>query len=403
MNLINDTAVSTGVACIVSYQSTTLSFDTNRVISDRSKTISFFLLYFGGGGAERVLLNLASGFIKRGYKVDFVLGKAWGPHLTKIPPEISMVNLNASGLRASIWKLARYLKQKQPQALIAGMHFANEVAILAKRLVKTSTVVIATEHNTLTHSLKHKKNKKRNIIPLAIRMLYPWADGIVTVSQGATTSLAEISSLPSEKIKTIYNPVVAPDLYTKANAEIDHPWFQPGEPPVIIGVGKLEPQKDFPTLIRAFARVRQQIPCRLVILGWGPDLEDLKEFTTEMGVQDDVDLMGYVDNPYPYMARAQAFTLSSAWEGLPTVLIEALALGKPVVSTDCPSGPREILQGGKYGALTPVGDDAALATAICGVLNQQSQIDVSEWLHQFSIEASTNQYLNLINTLKTAA
>ena len=387
----------------MSYQSTAISLDTNRAVSNPSKTISFFLLYFGGGGAERVLINLASGFVKCGYKVDFVLGKAWGPHVTKIPPEITVVNLNASGLRASIWKLAQYLKQKKPQALIAGMHFANEAAILAKRLVKTNTVVIVTEHNTLTHSLKHKKNKKKNIIPHTIRLLYPWADGIVTVSKGATASLTEISSLPSEKIKTIYNPVVAPDLYTKANADIDHPWFQPGAPPVIVGVGKLEPQKDFPTLIRAFARVRRQMDCRLAILGWGPDLDKLQEYTAEIGVQEDVDLMGYVDNPYPYMARAQMFTLSSAWEGLPTVLIEALALGKPVVSTDCPSGPREILQGGKYGTLTPVGDDTALASAIGDVLNQRPQRDVSEWLHQFSVEASTSQYLDLINTLKMAA
>ncbi|ABW26064.1 glycosyl transferase, group 1 [Acaryochloris marina MBIC11017] len=372
-------------------------------VSHPSTTISFFLTYFGGGGAERVLINLANGFVKSGYQVDFVLGQAWGPHLKKIPSEITVVDLKAAGSFASIRKLAQYLKHKEPQALISGMHFANEVAILAKRLVKTNTVVIATEHNTLTHSLRHNKNRKKRIIPFAIRLLYPWADRVVTVSQGATASLTEISSISPDKITTIYNPVIAPDLFSKANADIDHPWFQPGEPPVIIGVGKLEPQKDFPTLIRAFARVRKQLSCRLVILGWGPDLEKLKEFTAEMGVQDDVDLMGYVDNPYPYMARAQVFTLSSAWEGLPTVLIEALALGKPVVSTDCPSGPREILQGGKYGALTPVGDDVALAAAIGDVLGQQSQSDVSEWLHQFSIEASTNQYLDLINTLKTAA
>ncbi|WP_010481536.1 glycosyltransferase [Acaryochloris sp. CCMEE 5410] len=372
-------------------------------MSHPSTTISFFLTYFGGGGAERVLINLANGFVKSGYQVDFVLGQAWGPHLKKIPSEITVVDLEAAGSFASIRKLAQYLKHKEPQALISGMHFANEVAILAKRLVKTNTVVIATEHNTLTHSLRHNKNRKKRIIPFAIRLLYPWADRVVTVSQGATASLTEISSISPDKITTIYNPVIAPDLFSKANADIDHPWFQPGEPPVIIGVGKLEPQKDFPTLIRAFARVRKQRSCRLVILGWGPDLEKLNEFTAEMGVQDDVDLMGYVDNPYPYMARAQVFTLSSAWEGLPTVLIEALALGKSVVSTDCPSGPREILQGGKYGALTPVGDDVALAAAIGDVLGQQSQSDVSEWLHQFSIEASTNQYLDLINTLKTAA
>lgn len=364
--------------------------------SHQSSTIAFYLVYFGGGGAERVLINLASGFVEQGYQVDFVLGNAWGRHIDKIPPELTVVDLKAKGNLGNIWHLSKYLQKKQPKALIAGMHFANEIAIVAKMIARTETYVIVTEHNTLTHSLNHNKNKKKRAIPFTTRYLYPQADRIVTVSQGATVALAKVSGLDQTKIDTIYNPVITPELFQKATIPLEHPWFQAGEPPIILGVGKLEAQKDFSTLIRAFNIVRKKINCRLVILGWGPDLETLQHLIEELGIQEDSALMGYVDNPYPFMVHAAVFTLSSAWEGLPTVLIEALALGKPVISTDCPSGPREILDDGRYGVLVPVGDPQRLADEIYKVLTTPPQHNMSDWLKQFSLENSVRNYLNLI-------
>ncbi len=181
-----------------------------------------------------------------------------------------------------------------------------------------------------------------------------------------------------------------------AQEPLEHPWFTPGEPPVVLGVGKLEAQKDFPTLIRAFARVRRAQPARLVILGWEPDRPQLEALVSELGLEDDVALLGHVGNPYPYMARAAVFVLSSHWEGLPTVLIEAMAVGTPVVSTDCESGPAEILDGGKYGSLTPVGDSQSLAEAILNVLVGQSREIAPAWLNHFTLETSTQQYMKVL-------
>jgi glycosyltransferase involved in cell wall biosynthesis len=221
---------------------------------------------------------------------------------------------------------------------------------------------------------------------------------VVAVSQGVAKDLNKVLGLPMEKMQVIYNPAVTPELKTKSQEPLDHPWFAPGEPPVILGVGKLEAQKDFPTLIRAFSQIRKIQPARLVILGWGPesDKQKLETLIHELGVEADVNLAGYVNNPFAYMARASVFALSSRWEGLPFVLVEAMAVGTPVVSTDCESGPAEILGDSKYGMLVPVGDSQALAEAILNVLAGKSQQAEAAWLSQFSLETVTQHYLNIL-------
>ncbi|MCG8367668.1 MAG: glycosyltransferase [Pseudanabaenales cyanobacterium] len=361
-----------------------------------SPRVALFLSYLGGGGAERVMLNLATGFVQSGFQVDLVLAKAWGPHLWKVPSTIRVVDLGASRPLLSLPKLARYLKQEQPYALLSAMHYANEIAVLAKRLAGVSTQIIVTEHNTLSSSIKQIKGLKRRLIPLGVKRLYPLADSIVTVSKGARDDLQQWMNPGRAKVEAIYNPVINPDLYQKAAIAVDHPWFQDGEPPVILGVGKLERQKDFPTLIQAFAQVRSQQPCRLVILGWGPDQAELESLIARLGLAEDAALLGYVDNPYAYMARSRAFVLSSAWEGLPTVLIEAMALEIPVVSTHCKSGPEEILNQGEYGYLVPVGDSDAMAKSITSVLQGEYPVVDKDWLKQFEIQGSVEQYLKLM-------
>jgi len=193
------------------------------------------------------------------------------------------------------------------------------------------------------------------MFPRLIRWFYPWASKVVAVSEAARSDLLAVAGLQPDSIQVINNPVVTPRLFERAKVPLDHPWFAAGEPPVILGVGRLVTAKNFPLLLRAFALVRKEQPARLVILGDGEQRQVLEWF---------------VDNPYPYMARAGAFVLSSSFEGLPTVLIEALALGVPVVSTDCPSGPSEILQQGRWGALVPVDDERALAEGILQALRQ---------------------------------
>ncbi|MGC9504486.1 glycosyltransferase [Baaleninema sp.] len=372
--------------------------ETPTALSDSSAktapTIALFLSYLGGGGAERVTLNLARGLLDRGFNVDVVLGKAWGPHLSKIPPNVRLVDLNAGRTATMLPALVAYLNRERPAALLSAMHYANEVAIAAKYLSRSSTRILVSEHNTVSKSFRNLKGFKRFAIPFAVRYLYPLADEVVTVSQGAAQALAQASGL--DRVRVVYNPVITPKLRDRAREAIEHPWFQPGEPPVFLGVGKLEAQKDFPNLIRAFAKVRQQQPCRLGILGWGPHRDALEALISQLHLEEDAALLGYADNPYTYMARSKAFVLSSAWEGLPTVLIEALALGLPVVSTDCPSGPAEILDGGKYGSLVPVGDSDALAEAMTEVLAGHHQSAPADWLDQFTNKSAVEAYLKLM-------
>lgn len=358
--------------------------------------VAFFIGCFGGGGIERITAHLAHRFIQLGVQVDLVLDKGGSPHLWRMPPETRIIDLKAPRLSMSLPGLTRYLRQERPFALLAADHYMNEIAILARAIAGVSTRMIVAEHNQLSKTTRNANRLKGRLAPLFARLLYPQADGIVAVSHGVAKDLAHTASLPLESIDTIYNPVIHPEMLANAKEPVEHPWFAPGELPIILGVGKLEQQKDFPTLLRAFATVRRSKPARLVILGWGPDRPELEALVKELGLEDAVDLPGYVQNPYAYMARSGVFVLSSAWEGLPTVLIEAMALGTPVVSTDCESGPSEILAGGKYGYLTPVGDSEALADAILQVLSGNPKSIDSNWLDQFGLETATQKYINIL-------
>lgn len=365
--------------------------------AENQSRVSLFVNYVGGGGVERVMFNLASGLVERGQNVDFVVGRAWGPHVKKVPSTVRVVDLNASGVLATTLALKKYLHKNKPAALLSAQHYANEIAIWAKHLSGESTRLVVSEHNTNSQAIRHiSSNTRKFLIPIFLKFFYPWADGVVAVSQGVSQDLTDNIGLSPDKVHTIYNPVITPELFEKAKISLDHPWFLPGEPPVILGVGKLEIQKDFPTLIRAFAQVRQVQPARLMILGWGEDQSKLESLVKELGLEEDVSIPGYIDNPYPYIAHAKVFALSSAWEGLPTVLIEAMALGTPVVSTDCPSGPREILEQGKYGYLSPVGDPNALAQSILTVLSGHSKPVNQDWLAQFTSNIATQRYLEVL-------
>jgi glycosyltransferase involved in cell wall biosynthesis len=229
------------------------------------------------------------------------------------------------------------------------------------------------------------------------RYLYPKADAIVAVSEGVAEDVTRVTGISRDRITTIYNPVVTPELENLRHAPLDHPWFAPSSPPLILGVGKFKIQKDFPTLLRAFARVRAVRPARLLILGEGRKRAELENLARELGVANDVALPGFVPNPFPYMTRASLFVLSSAWEGLPGALVEALACGCPVVSTDCPSGPAEILAGGLYGPLVPVGNDTALAEAILSALDVPPDRDrLRARAALFSVDRATDRYLEVL-------
>jgi glycosyltransferase involved in cell wall biosynthesis len=333
-------------------------------MSATGKRLAIFTSNMDGGGAERAMLKLAGGMANRGYDVDLVLSRAEGHYLPEVPASVRVVDLGASRALASLPGLVRYLRHERPCALLSSMNYVNIVGIWARRFARVDTRLVVNEQNTMSLEAPHSSRRRQRLVPRLAKRFYPWADAVVAVSRGVAEDLVQELGLPPTGIEVVHNPIVTPELRALAAAPLDHPWFKPSLPPVIVAVGRLSPQKDFESLIRAVFRVRDRHPVRLVILGQGREGESLERLVGELGLGDAVDLPGWVANPYPYMKAATAFVLSSRWEGLPSVLIEALYCGVPIVATDCPSGPVEILEGGKHGILVPVGDVDALSRGI---------------------------------------
>ena len=358
--------------------------------------VACYLRRLDGGGAQRVMVNLMNSFIKQGIKVDLILNKVEGPYLAQVPSEVSIIDLQAPQLLKGLPKLVQYLRQESPGALLSFLHYTNEIALWAKRLANVPTRVVVSERNTLSVRAKNQTSSER-WSPILARLFYPWADGIVANSQGVAKDLAQVTHLPLERIQIIYNPTVSPHLLEKSQELPNHPWFKKGEPPVIMGVGRLDPQKDFPTLIKAFAQVRNIKSCRLMILGEGREKDQLNELIVKLGREKDIVILDFVQNPYAYMAKAAVFVLSSIEEGLPNALIEALAIGTPVISTNCQSGPDEILDNGKYGTLVSVGDSQKMAEAILSVLSGNNiEVADADWIKQFTPEAVAQKYLDVL-------
>ena len=362
-----------------------------------TQKIAIFLASLRGGGAERNMLRLANSLAEKDLKVDLVLAQKDGAYFSDISPQVNLVNLEAKRVLFSLPKLVGYLKQEKPAYLICAMDYVNLIGLWAKFIARVPTRIIVTVRNTLS-SEGNQSTWKNSLTHRLIHYCYPWADSIVAVSGGVADNLATTVNLPRKDIKVVYNPVVTPNLLLKAQANIDHPWFSSRKSPVMLGVGRLTKQKDFPTLIKAFAIAQQNCSARLIILGEGEERPQLEALVKELGLEDKVSLPGFVNNPFAYMAQAALFVLSSAWEGLPTVLIEAMAVGTPVVATNCKSGPEEILAGGKYGSLVPVGDVEGLAQAMVATLNNPIAPEVLQSrAKQFSQEKSVTEYLKLLN------
>jgi glycosyltransferase involved in cell wall biosynthesis len=365
------------------------------MVDGAEKRLAFFLPGLYEGGAERVFLNLVQGIAAKGNPVDLVLSRAEGPYMPQIPDSVRLVDLNTPRVLYSAPALARYLRREKPAALLSAL-YANIPALWAKRLAGYRGRLLVSEHNTLSVVARDVPDLRWRIYPRLARWFYPWADEIIAVSEGVADDLAAAARLRRDRIEVIYNPVVLPDLHEKARAPLEHPWFKAGEPPVVVAVGRLTAQKAFDVLIPSFAQVRARRTARLLILGEGEDRLALEEMVNRLGLGGDVSLLGFVPNPYPFMARASVFVLSSRWEGLPTVLVEAMALGVPVVSTDCPSGPREILLGGRHGRLVPVGDIDALANAIHAALIGEVPSPPRESWRPFELDTVIDRYIEIM-------
>jgi glycosyltransferase involved in cell wall biosynthesis len=388
--------------------------------------IALFLHALSGGGAERITLILAEAFAERGHRVDLVLARTGAALQGEVAPSVRVVDLGVRELSTAIsqlrripvrqWSailpllvrktpfalhalpaLERYLREARPDAMLSGLDYNTLVALWAGRRAGGRTRQVVTEH--LTISPKIEGTRKRNIryLPRLIRQTYPLADAVVAVSHGVADDVARTTGLARSAITTVYNPSLRPDLEERVQEPVSHPWLDDDEP-VLLAVGRLHKQKDYPNLFRALARLRAaDRPLRLIVLGEGSHRPALEAQLREMGLEDCVSMPGFVMNPIAYMARASALVMSSAWEGLPGVLVEAMGCGCPVVSTDCPAGPREILDDGKYGPLAPVGDDRALADAIASVLDDPpDRASLEARAAVFGVAPAADRYLELL-------
>lgn len=360
-----------------------------------SSRLAVFLPSLVGGGAERITINLIRELSGRGLDIDLVVGQANGPFLDDVPEAVRLIDLNGSRLVTSLPALVRYLRRERPTTMLTAMSHTNVIGLWARALARVPTRVIVAEHDTLSVVTKETVRRRARLMPRLIARTYPRADAIIAVSTGVADDLAAATGLDRSKIAVVYNPVITPEVVAASRAEVHHAWFGPGEPPVVLGIGRLAPKKDFPLLVRAFAQVRETSNARLVILGEGPERAEIEELVRSLGLEADVDLPGFVDNPYAHLAKASVFVLSSRWEGLPTVLIEAMFCGTPVVATDCPSGPREILDGGRHGSLVPSGDVDALADAIRQALAGSVEPAPRHSWEPFELAAVADRYADL--------
>jgi glycosyltransferase involved in cell wall biosynthesis len=359
--------------------------------------IALFLPNFDGGGAERAFVTLARGLADLGHRVDLVAGAAIGPLRAEISPLVRVVDLAAPRLAASLPGLVSYLKSERPERLYSALEGAGILALLARRLAGMRAIqVVPSIRNTLSDEARQASPKRKLMLRLS-RWLYPSADAVLAVSQGVAADASRMLGLPSSAITVVRNPTLTPELRSAAAAPVDHPWFNPKSVPVIMGCGRLVPQKDFATLIDAFALVRAQRPCRLLILGEGPLRPDLVRLADQRGVAAELALPGFDPNPYRFMAKADVFVLSSLFEGSPNVIVQALASGAPVVSTDCPSGPNEILAGVPRGRLVPVGDARLMANETIAILDAADGRPHPVDLPGFDYLEAAQRYLDVVD------
>lgn len=356
--------------------------------------VAIFISSMQGGGAERIMCNLANAFTKRGISTDLVLARTQGPYLAEVSEKVRIIGLDVSRPIFALWPLTQYLRREQPQAMLSALDHSNLIAVAARRFSRVPIRHVVSQR--LDSSIRpHLRREPLEILNYwLLGPGYRRADAVIAVSGGVARSLEESHSVPRELIHVVYNSVEVPLEHPRE--ELPHPWLAPGGPPVVLGAGRLTRQKGFDTLIAAFHLVRNDRPARLVILGTGEDQRPLETLASELGVHSDVDFPGFVSDPWTWMRRSDVFVLSSRWEGLPGVLLQAMACGTRVVSTDCPSGPSEILENGRWGRLTPVDDATSLAEAILDTLDDPDPPPVANRAADFSPDDMVDQYLDVL-------
>ncbi len=373
--------------------------------------VAFFLPSLEPGGTEKNVVNLVNAIDKEKHAVSLLLGNMEGDFISQVQPNVPIINLHAPYSVGLFFALLKYLKETPPDIFISAFPRINIICLVAKIAVRAKTKIIITEHSVFSFlpviaKTPFRRLVARVIMPTLCAWLYPGADAIVCVSRGIADDIIKTVGNP-EKIRVIYNPVIDGTTYQLAQQPVGHPWFSDPVVPVIIAVGRLVACKNYPALLKAFKLVLEKQPARLVILGKGPQKDALLRLVGELGLADRVAFLGFQENPYQYMSKASVFVLSSLQEGFGNVIIEAMASGTPVVSTDCPTGPAEIIESMKNGILVPLNDEKSLASAIMVVLNnpvlaETLKSEGKKRAEFFSIKKSTQAYEHIFQTLHHA-
>jgi glycosyltransferase involved in cell wall biosynthesis len=369
---------------------------------NKSKQMVAYLPNLDSGGAQKQTLLMLDFFSTQGFRATVVVDQAIGSMAKSLPSSIEVVSLRASRTLFAIPRLAAWLRRERPDVLLSCLGHNNIAAIIARFLARTHTTLAISQHNVLTAETKALACWQHGLLPLMYRAVGAYADAIIAVSQGVARDMSYATGLPLKRISVIPNPVIYDHFASDAEQNVSHRWLDDPTLSVFVAVGRLVPQKDFITLLTAFARVRATTRARLLIVGEGSERLAIEQQIAELDIANEVELLGYCSNPLPYMAKADALVLSSRYEGFGNVIVESLACGTSVVSTDCPYGPSEILADGKYGRLVKIGDPEGMAQAMLEMLQRPFPPSLLRArAAEFSVEAIGRKYINLFSEVSS--
>lgn len=363
------------------------------------KKIALYIPTMDLGGAEKVFMTLANEFCARGYKVDLLLTVKKGIFLKDLDKNINIIELSKKRVIFDCFKLKKYLFKNKPDAIVSGLTHSNLIAAFTSLFCGYGNKVFVTEHSNFTESMKDVIFYKRIILKFLISVLYPRLAGIISVSEGVKLDLIRNFPILEQKSTFIYNPFDVEYIIKRSKEDVLHPWLVKNRTyQTIISSGRLTPAKDFGNLLAAFSILKNMCNVRLIILGEGELRDELTLYIDQNGLSSIVDLYGFDENPFRFMSKADLFVLSSKREGLSNVLVESMICNVSIVSTDCPSGPSEILESGYWGDLVPVGNPQALADSMYKKLGiERVNLDYSIRVRDFSKKTIADQYLNYIS------
>lgn len=361
-----------------------------------TKKIALFAPNLNGGGAERIISILATYFSEKGFSVDLLLAKATGPYLEDIPKSVNIINFNCKKVSFSLVKLISYLNKKKPDILFSSQMHSSTIALWAVRISGVATKVIIRQPTMLRPTYESKSLNDKFREKLLLWSAKKWGYKIIVTSQAMADEFIAMSNISPDKLSIIYNPLPIKKIKNKSKEPLEHPWFQKGQPPVILATGRLVKVKDFQTLIKAFAITKEKFDARLIILGEGPLRSELEQLINNLNIKSYVEMPGFAENPFQYMKHSKVFVMSSLWEGFPNGMIEAMACGTNIVATHCDGGTGEILEHGKWGELVPVQNPQKMAEAINKAIMKNDDTNL-EVVNKFDVSVILDNFVSLIS------